>query len=417
MGGPAAERWWRRGRDQAQAQAREASARAAPVLIDVDRLQGEAAEGVRLVEAVDPGPQAKRIAADWARVQEQANQAVAAYMTAVGGADVNADLEEVVARHAAQAFHAAAEQMGHAVVAIQRFLTAASRPLQQARSAYAAVPDRLQAARIALTEATRAVEAAHQNGFQAREATALVEQAFTALSALDPGVERLGLPQMLDGTARVIDLATQARTDAEALPERAGAVTRRITSARTFMQVTEGHLAAAPAALSELRRTFVYPSFADVEAAQQQAVAALDRGRELLTQAERLAAGDEQRFGEAEAAIAEARESIDQAAKAAQAPTHRLQVLRAAQADPTQALAQARRVVRDAQRFLLAGPEQPAQHLISRLDALGAQLDTAPDRLAARNRPDFWAYLTELAAATNSARAAVEEIRRGRATR
>jgi len=74
-------------------------------------------------------------------------------------------------------------------------------------------------------------------------------------------------------------------------------------------------------------------------------------------------------------------------------------------------------VVRDAQRFLLAGPEPPARHLVSRLDALGKQLDTVLDRLAARNRPDFWAYLTELGTVTNTARAAVEEIRQARAPR
>lgn len=415
MGAPASERWWRRGRDQAQAQAREAAARAAPLLIDIDRLQTEAADGVRMLEAVEPGPPTRRVAADWATVQEQANQAVAAYMTAVGIADLNTDLEEPVARHAAQAFHAASDQMGHAIVAVQRFLQAASRPLQQARSAHAAVPERLQAARVALTTATHAIEKAHQAGFQAREAVELVEQAAAALRELDPGVERLGLPRMLDGAARVIELSTQAAADAESLPGRADELVRKLTAARTFLQVTESHLSGVPEALSELRRSYVYPSFADVESTPQRAEQALATAREHLARAEQLATPQEQRWGEAQQAITAARASIDSGAKLAQSAAHRLKALQAAQEDPAQALAQARRVVRDAQRFLLAGPEPPARHLVSRLDSLGVQLDSAPDRLAARNRPDFWAYLTELAGVTNAARAAVEEIRQARA--
>lgn len=93
MGSPSTGRWWRRGREEAQAAAQEAAGRAAPLLIDVDRLQGEAAEGLRMLQAVDPGPTAQRVAADWDRVQEQANQAVAAYLAATGLADLNTDLE------------------------------------------------------------------------------------------------------------------------------------------------------------------------------------------------------------------------------------------------------------------------------------------------------------------------------------
>lgn len=417
MGGPASGRWWRRGRDQAQADAREAAGRAAPLLIDIDRLQSEAADGVRMVQAVEPGPQAQRVAADWAPVQEQANQAVAQYMAAVAIADLDADLEEPVARHAAQAFHAASDQMGHATVAIQRFLQASARPLQQARSAHAAVPERLQVARVALTTATRKVEQAQGAGFQAREAIELVEQAAAALGQLDAGVEALGLPRMLDGAARVIDLSTGAAADAESLPGRAGELARKLTAARTLLQVTESHLAGVPEALSELRRSFVYPSFADVESVPDRATAALAAAREQLARAEQLVAGQEQRWAEAQQAITAARESIDTAGKAAQSAAHRLSALQEAQRDPRPALAQARRVVRDAQRFLLAGPEPPAPHLVSRLNALGAQLDTAPERLAARNRPDFWAYLTELDAVKHTARAAVEEIRQARAAR
>jgi len=417
MGQPAPERWWRRGRDQAQAAAQEASGRAAQVLIDVDRLQTDAAESVRMLTVVDPGPTARQVAADWAPVQELANQAVAAYMSAVGSADLGSDLEEPVARHAAQAFHAAAEQLGHAVVAIRRFLERADRPLGQARSAHAAVPDRLQAARVALTSATRGVEAAREAGYQAREAAALLDDARDALTALEPGVQALGLPRTLEGAARVIELSTQAQAEVDSLPGRAAALTRAITAARTFLQVTESHLQGVPETLSELRRSFVYPSFADLEKVPATAARAIESGREQLVTAERLATAQEQRWTDAETAIGAARSEIDSAAKAVQATKHRLESLKAAQQDPDEPLRQARRVLRDAQRFLLAGAERPAPQHVSRLDALGIQLDTAPERLAARNRPDFWAYLTELYTVGNAARAVVDEVRQSRAAR
>ena len=155
MGQPAAERWWRRGRDQAQVAAREAAGRAAQALIDLDREQTAAAEGVQMLTSVDTGPAARQVAAAWEPVREQANHAVAAYMAAVSAGDLDSDPEEAVARHAAQALHGSAEQLAHAVVAVRRFLEHAGRPLQQARSAHAAVPDRLHAARVAVTTAAR----------------------------------------------------------------------------------------------------------------------------------------------------------------------------------------------------------------------------------------------------------------------
>lgn len=62
------------------------------------------------------------------------------------------------------------------------------------------------------------MEAAHQDGFQAREATALVEQAFGQLTALDPGAAALGLQPFLAGAQRVAELAGQAEADAAGLP-------------------------------------------------------------------------------------------------------------------------------------------------------------------------------------------------------
>lgn len=417
MGQPAAERWWRRGRDQAQAAAREAAGRAAHALIDLDREQTAAAEGVRMLAAVDSGQAARQVAAAWEPVREQANHAVATYMAAVSAADLDTDLEEPIAAHAAQAFRTSAEQLAHAVVAVRRFVEQSGRPLQQARAAHAAVPERQQAARVALTSAVRAVEAAQAAGYQAREAAHLVQQARSALAQLDRGVESIGLQGMLEGAARVIELSSRAEADAESLPGRAQALTQRSTSARTFLQVTEGHLLGVPEVMSELRRAYVYPSFADVEAEVASADAALAQGREHLDRAAVLSTPQEQRWGEADQAIAAARAAIDSAAHAAQSPRHRLAALRAAERDPGEPLRQTRRVLRDAQRFLLSGADQPSPQHVSRLDALGIQLDTVPDRLAARNRPDYWGYLTELAAVSDGARAVVDAVRQVRADR
>lgn len=417
MGQPSPERWWRRGRDQAQAAAREAAGRAAQALIDLDRIQTEAAEGVRMLTSVDTGQAARQVAAAWEPVREEANQAVAAYMSAVSAGDLDGDPEEPVARHSIEAFRVSADQMGHAVVAVRRFLERSGRPLQQARSAHAAVPERLNAARVAVTSAGRAVDAAVANGYLAREATDLLQQARSRLAEVDRGVDALGLQGMLDGAANIIQLSDQSRADAESLPGRAQALTQAITAARTFLQVTEGHLRGIPETLSELRRSFIYPSFADVEDSDDTAEAALATGRQHLQRATDLATPQEQRWGEADEAIAAARAAIDSAAHAAQSPRHRLLALRATETDPEEALRQTRRVLRDAQRFLLAGPDTPAPQHVSRLDALGITLDTAPERLAARSRPDFWAYLTELAAVTEGARAVVDAVRQERADR
>ncbi|MGI8528062.1 MAG: hypothetical protein ACR2KO_01150 [Geodermatophilaceae bacterium] len=417
MGQPSAERWWRRGRDQAQALAREAAGRAAQALIDLDREQTEAADGVRMLTSVDSSQGARQVAAAWEPVREQANHAVAAYMSAVSAADLDSDPEEPVARHAAEAFRTSADQLAHAVVAVRRFLEQSGRPLQRARSAHAAVPDRLRAAQVAVTSAARAIDAAQAEGYLAREATELLQQARSALAQLDRGVESLGLQGVLDGAAHVIELSAKAQADAESLRGRAQALTQRITAARTFLQVTEGQLDDAPEALSELRRSYVYPSFADLEKTPATAATDLAKARRHLDRAAALVTSQEQRWGEADEAVAAARVAIEAAARAAQSVRHRLSALRAAEEDPGEPLRQTRRVLRDAQRFLLAGPDRPAPQHVSRLDALGIQLDTVPERLAARNRPDFWAYLTELATVSEGARAVVDAVRQARADR
>jgi hypothetical protein len=417
MGQPSAERWWRRGRDQAQALAREAAGRAAQALIDLDREQTEAADGVRMLTSVDSSQGARQVAAAWEPVREQANHAVAAYMSAVSAADLDSDPEEPVARHAAEAFRTSADQLAHAVIAVRRFLEQSGRPLQRARSAHAAVPDRLRAAQVAVTSAARAIDAAQAEGYLAREATELLQQARSALAQLDRGVESLGLQGVLDGAAHVIELSAKAQADAESLRGRAQALTQRITAARTFLQVTEGQLDDAPEALSELRRSYVYPSFADLEKTPATAATDLAKARRHLDRAAALVTSQEQRWGEADEAVAAARVAIEAAARAAQSVRHRLSALRAAEENPGEPLRQTRRVLRDAQRFLLAGPDRPAPQHVSRLDALGIQLDTVPERLAARNRPDFWAYLTELATVSEGARAVVDAVRQARADR
>ena len=415
MGQPAPDRWWRRGRDQAQAAAREASGRAAQALIELDRVQTEAADGVRMLAAVDGGRALQQAEAAWQPVSEQANQAVAAYMSAVSAADLDSDPEEPVARHATEAFRASADQLGHAVVAIRRFLERTGPQLQHARNAHAVVPDRVYAAKVAVTAAADAVDRARAQGFRAREATALLEQARQALSRLDAGMAALGLQRMLDNAARASQLAEQARVDAESLGGRAEAIATRITSVRTFLQAATSQLDAVPATLSELRRSYVYPSFADLEELASTASGGLGQAHSDLDRAAALARPEEQRWGEAEQAIRSARTTIEAATHAARAVRERLVALRDVEQDPAEPLRQARRVVRDAQRFLLAGTENPSPQHVSRLDALGAQLDTAPDRLAARNRPDYWAYLTELRTVTEGARAVVDAVRQSRA--
>lgn len=412
---PTSGRWWRRGRDQAQADAREAAGLAAQALIDLDRLQTQIAADVAVLAELDgtslPPSVVRQVSAAWAPVQQEANAALALYMTAVGSADLDADPEEPVARHAAEAFRSSGQQLGHSVVRLQQFGQQHGQVLGQARAAQAVVPERVHEARVALTSAERAVAGAQAQGYAAREAVGLLDEARAALDGLEHSAGRAGI---LDAAADVVALSGRIEAEVDSLPGRAAAIAQRLTTVRTFLQVTETHLAAVPDLLSELRRGFVHPSIADLDSVTATAEKSLRTARDLLARAAELVASSEQRFSEAEAAVAGARAAVDVAAKAAQAPAHRLTALREVAQDPEEPLRQARRVVRDAQRFAIAGPTPPSRQVVSRLDALGAQLDTAPIRLVARNRPDFWAYLSELTQITDSARRVVEEIRASR---
>lgn len=415
LGGTGEPRWWRRGRDLAQAATREAAGTAAQLLIELDKVQGEAAEGVALATALEPGSAGQRLAAAWVPARDLADAAVQGYMSTVGGADLDADPEEAAARQADAEFRRVSDQMRAAIDGVQQFTSRWHEALQHARNVHANVPVRLQSAQSAVATAATAITTAQQAGQLAREATGLLEQARSALAPLTSARSGLGLRQLLEGADRVIELAREAQADAEALPERSRSIAHKITAARTFGQVTEAHLQAVPAQLSELRRSFVYTSFADVENAPELARAALQRADPQLDRVAALTTPREQRWAEGEATLAAARREIETAAAAIQAVGDRLEALHAAEHDPNAAISQTRRVLRDAQRFVLAGPERPAPQHISRLDALGAQLDGAPTRLAARNRPDYWAYLQELAAVRAGAAAVVAAVRQARA--
>ncbi len=82
--------------------------------------------------------------------------------------------------------------------------------------------------------------------------------------------------------------------------------------------------------------------------------------------------------------------------------------------DPHQKIERARFAVRDAQRLAMAGRQAPDPRHAAPLDAAVTRLDQAVASLDSAGRhPDYWHFLTELAAVRETAAQVVAMIRGG----
>ena len=408
-----APRWWRRRRDLALAAARDAQARAALALLELDTAQRSAFSHLDFLANVDAGPIARRIRLAWAPVSAAADSAIHGYLDALERWDVTTDLELEAASAATAGFaaHGAAMQSVSADIAgfSERFtpdFVNVTRTLEQL------VPRR-RAAEDAVQQAWSALGRAEAEGLLARRARGLLDRALQHLEVVEAGPVVHGMDTVLRACGDAAAAAHEAAHDVEKVPERRQRVRNSTISLQTRLAAVQWRAGRdSEQVLRSLRRGYVEGCWADLEDGPQRAATALDAARHELDAAGRAASDAEQRWDDALAGLARTRATLDEAEEHVDGPGDRLALLEAVARDPHAVHSRARFAVRDTQKLLMAGPVD-GQHAAT-LDALAGRLDTTL-QLLERRHPDWLAYAHSLDAIVDEARGLVLDIRASRA--
>lgn len=413
MSGHPAPRWWRRRRDLALAAARDAQARAAVALLELDTEQRSAFSHLDFLANVDAGSIAGRIRLAWAPVSAAADSAIHGYLAALERWDVTTDLELEEASAAAAGFAAHGTAMQAVLADIAAFseqytpdFVSVTRTLEQL------VPRR-RAAEDAVRQAWSALGRSEAAGLLARRARGLLDRALEHLEVVEAGPVVHGMDTVLRACGDAVAAAHEAAHDVEKVPERRQQVRNSTIALRTRLAAVQWRAGRdSEQVLRSLRRGYVEGCWADLEDGPQRTATALDTARRELDTAGIAGSDDEQRWDDALAGLARARAALDDAEAHVDGPGDRLALLEAVSQDPKAVHARARFAVRDTQKLLMAGPVE-APHAAA-LDALAGRLDTTLQALE-RRHPDWLAYAHSLDAIVDEARGLVLDIRASRA--
>jgi len=404
-------RWGRRG-EAARAGALAAKDAAAQAFYDLDMAQRDVDISVQAVAAADTSPGAQRAIADFAAIGTRIDQISSAYIEALDATDLDAeDLDPGSAGQAQQRLEHARQQFLSAKADLERFagfleplIAAAEAQLAQVTPAV----ERAKQAWLAASNALDAVRAARLSGDDlGRRLASLSPQ----LALLNEGVGKHGVQKVLQTAAEMQRSAEAIRAEAERLPEQAKEIDQRLGSLRTRTQALETRAGGIEPVLSELRRRFSAECWQDLQQVPQQTQAAVRDARTRLVQAEQ--ARDQQRWSDAADVLAVTRTLLNTADGAVATVNDRLHSLNEAQRAPQAEIERTRFALRDAQRLAMAGRSAPDPRHAAPLDAAVTRLDRAAEALTGRH-PDYWHFLTEMAAVRETAARVVQQIREER---
>ncbi|MFJ4186225.1 hypothetical protein [Kitasatospora sp. NPDC089509] len=405
--------WWGRrgGGDGVRAEAREARAAAQEAFYELDETQRELQLAVETVRAAEERAAAERALAELPAISGRVEQVTVNYLAALDAHDL--DREELDAGSAAQARRLLADVQGQlrsARAELSDFLRRLQPVLQHAEQQLMRVTPAVEQAKRALLGATTTLDEVRGAGLRADDLAARLAELAPELGRLNEGAARHGVAATLHRAEEVRRRAEAITADAAQLPERARELDRRVSSLRTRIQALETKAATVDPALSELRRRFSTACWQDLQRVPEQVAEAGRAAERKLADAAR--ARDEQRWADATAAIGTVRALLDTADGSVVAVNDRLRQLNEVQHDPTREVERARFAVRDAQRLAMAGRTAPDPRHAAPLDEAVARLDRALATLQAAGRhPDYWHFLTELAAVRETAARVIGMIR------
>ncbi|MEZ0091699.1 hypothetical protein [Streptacidiphilus sp. EB129] len=402
---------WRRG-EAVRAEAQAAKDAAAQAFYELDTVQRDVLISVEAVSASDDSPGAKRAVADFAAMGRRIDEVSSAYISALDAHDLDAEeLDPAVAAQARQQLEQSRQQLLSVKAELERFAGFLEPLVAAAETRLAQVGPAVERAKqswLAASNALDEVRAARLGPDElARRLAALGPQ----LTLMGEGAGRHGVQTVLQTASEVQRTAEAVRAEAERLPQQAREVDQRLASLRTRTQALETRAGNLGPTLSELRRRFSAECWQDLQNVPEQSEAAVRSAQDRLAEAAK--ARDELRWDDATGVIATVRTLLSTADGAVAVVNERLHSLNEAQRAPEAEIERTRFAVRDAQRLAMAGRSAPDPRHAAPLDAAVARLDGAAEALTGRH-PDYWHFLTEMAAVRETAAQVVQAIREER---
>ncbi|GAA2743780.1 MULTISPECIES: hypothetical protein [Kitasatospora] len=402
---------WGRRRDGARADAKAARDAAQEAFYELDSAQRDALLAVETVKSAGDPASARQVVADFQDLSARIDQVTVAYLTALDAQDLDrAELDPNAAWQAKQQLEQSRRELDAKRTELTTFVQRLQPVLERAEAQLVRVTPAVERARQALLGATTALEQARSAGLRADELAARLAELAPELTRLNQGVAQHGVPATLQRAEDVSRRAELIRSEAEQLPERAKEIDHRVASLRTRIQALETRSGTVEPALSELRRRFSAACWQDLQQVPAQSAEAVRTAQVRLADAVR--ARDEQRWADATAAIGTVRTLLETAEGSVTAVNERLRQLNEVQHDPHREIERARFALRDAQRLAMSGRQTPDPRHAGPLDAAVGRLDRAVAGLEEAGRhPDYWHFLTELAAVRETAAEVVAMIR------
>ena len=414
-GGGSTRSWWRRGNNNLRADAQAAKDAAAQAFYELDTAQREVRISVETIGAVDGSPRAQRVAADFAALCRRIDEASHVYITAIDAHDLDAEeLDASAASRARAELTKARNELEKVKKDLDRFAESLAPLLEQAEAVLARLAPAVERARQALLAATKALDAVRASGLKADDLAARLVALSPELTKLNEGAGVHGVQQTLRRAEEVLRKADGIRSEAERLPERAKEIDRRLVSLRTRMEAVANRTDDIDPVLSELRRRYTIACWQDLQPVPQQARKAVAQARAKLKEAEQARA--EQRWADAQSRLSTVRALLNDADTGLTAVRERLRSLDEAARNPEAEIEKTRFVLRDAQRLAMEGRTRPDPRHARPLDEAVARIERAVESLNGRH-PDYWHFLTEMAAVRETASRVVALIREERAAR
>ncbi|MFF5972293.1 hypothetical protein ACFY7C_12315 [Streptomyces sp. NPDC012769] len=408
-------RRWFGGRDESRrAEAQAAKDAAAAAFYELDTAQRGLRISVETITAVDDSADARRAVEGFAALGRRIDEVSHGYITAVDAHDLDRDeLDAATAGRARTELERARDELVRVKGELDRFEQGLAPLLDRAETQLAQLAPAVERARQALRSASTALDTVREQGFRAEDLALRLARLGPELTRLNEGAGRHGVTATLQRADTVLREAEAVRAEAERVPERAAEIDKRLVSLRTRAQALTTRAEGVEPILSELRRRFSAACWQDLQHVPEQAVTAARQAEDRLAEAAK--AREEQRWPDATALLATARALLNTADEAVSAAGERLRRLNAVAKDPQAEIDRARFALRDAQRLAMAGRNTPDPRHAQPLDAAVARLDRAVASLDTGRHPDYWAFLTELAAIRAAAHEVVERIREERA--
>lgn len=389
----------RRKRAEEAERAQRAAARAADAFLTLDTEQTALAADFELLLGVLVPTDATAARRSYDAVTGQCQRAVAGYL-AVTGADTGEPATDALER--------AGADLEAARAALAQFTQWCRTRLTQAAAAITAAEEQSGPARTALAEAAAAIEAtaaAGRDTTRAGEQLGRARAAYHQISEAAVGRSLVGVRAAVTDAREQADQARRLADEARTLPDR---TPKALGSLRTRVAGLQYRIGQLDDRMSDLRREFVAACWSDLVGGAASAHTELDAASAALREADRRSAA-----GEWELAwdhITRARAHLERVTDTVDAPADRLAVLRAVRDDPRAEAERTRRVIRDAQRFVVGLPGGPPRGSAAELDGQSALLQTMVNKLDVPH-PDYWTYLSQLAQIRTRVGEIVDRIR------